>query len=184
MRATVLTAAACVLLASGASAARELDGVTLPDTVSVEGREMKLIGMGVRTKWMVRVYVAGLYAQKPTFNADKLITSDQPKSITLHLVRDVGREKIIEAIQDGFAKNSSAELPALQARLDQLAAAIPDLKSGQELILSYLPGKGTVVGGVATPTVLEGQDFAQALFAVWLGKDPADSDLKRKLLGG
>jgi hypothetical protein len=174
---------AVLTLAASAAAAREYEGVTLPDTVTVDGKEMKLIGMGLRTKWMVKVYVAGLYAEKPTFNAEKLITSDQAKSITLHLVRDLNKEKIVEAIQDGFAKNSKVQLPQLQGRLDQLAAAIPDLKSGQDLTLTYIPGKGTVVGGVAKPTVIEGQDFAQALFSVWLGAEPADSDLKKKLLG-
>jgi hypothetical protein len=173
-----------VLLLSTEAMARDSDGVTLPDTINVEGKEMKLVGMGVRTKWMVKVYVAGLYAEKPTFNADKFITSDQAKSITLHLVRDVEKEKIVGAIQEGFAKNSKDQLPGLQARLDQLAAAVPDLKSGQDLTLTYVPGKGTLVGGVGKPTVIEGKDFADALFAVWLGKDPADGDLKRKLLGG
>jgi hypothetical protein len=169
---------------SSAAVAKESDGVTLPDSITVEGKTMTLIGLGVRTKMMFKVYVAGLYAEKPTFNAEKLITSDQAKSITLHLVRDLSKEKIVEAIQDGFAKNSKDQLAALQGRLDQLAAAVPDLKSGQELTLTYIPGKGTLVGGVGKPTVIEGADFAQALFSVWLGKDPADSDLKRKLLGG
>ena len=169
---------------SSVAVAKESDGVTLPDSITVEGRTMTLIGMGLRTRMMFKVYVAGLYAEKPTFNAEKFIASDQAKGITLHLVRDLNKEKIIEAIQDGFAKNSKDQLPALQGRLDQLAAAVPDLKSGQELSLTYIPGKGTLVGGVGKPTVIEGADFAQALFSVWLGKDPADSDLKRKLLGG
>jgi hypothetical protein len=176
--------AVLALMVSSEGLAKELDGVTLPDTMTFDGKSMSLIGVGLRTKWMVKVYVAGLYAEKPTFNAEKFITSDMAKSITLHLVRDVGREKIVESIQDGFAKNSKEQLASLQGRLDQLAAAVPDLKSGQELMLTYIPGKGTLVGGVGKPTVIEGKDFADALFAVWLGKDPADSDLKRKLLGG
>jgi hypothetical protein len=30
---------------------------------------------------------------------------------------------------------------------------------------------------------VEGKDFADALFSVWLGKDPADDDLKAGMLG-
>lgn len=176
--------AALALVVSADVAAKELDGVTLPDTVTFDGKTMSLIGMGLRTKWVVKVYVGGLYAEKPTFNAEKFITSDMAKSITLHLVRDVAKEKIVESIQEGFAKNSKEQLASLQGRLDQLASAVPDLKAGQELTLTYLPGKGTVVGGVGKPTTIEGKDFADALFAVWLGKEPVDSDLKRKLLGG
>jgi hypothetical protein len=32
--------------------------------------------------------------------------------------------------------------------------------------------------------VLELKDFADALFAVWLGANPVQEDLKKKLLGG
>ena len=100
------------------------------------------------------------------------------------LLRDVGKDKIIESIREGFEKQSKAQMPALQGRLDQLAAAVPDLKKGDILSLTYVPEKGVVVGGAAKETVIPGKDFADALFSVWLGPDPVDTDLKRKLLGG
>jgi hypothetical protein len=102
----------------------------------------------------------------------------------LHLLRDVTKDKIIESIREGFEKQSKDQMPALQARLDQLAAAVPDLKKGDLLSLTYVPEKGVVVGGAAKEAVIPGKDFADALFSVWLGPDPVDSDLKRKLLGG
>ena len=51
------------------------------------------------------------------------------------------------------------------------------------LTLTYVPDKGTVVSGAGKETVIPGKDFADALFTVWLGPDPVDGDLKRKLLG-
>jgi hypothetical protein len=32
--------------------------------------------------------------------------------------------------------------------------------------------------------VIEGKDFADALFSVWLGPEPVQADLKTALLGG
>ena len=32
--------------------------------------------------------------------------------------------------------------------------------------------------------VVEGLDFKKALFAIWLGEDPADDDLKEAMLKG
>jgi hypothetical protein len=75
-------------------------------------------------------------------------------------------------------------MPGLRDRLAQLAAAVPDLKKGDVLALTYVPDKGTVVSGGGKETVIPGKDFADALFTVWLGPDPVDGDLKRKLLGG
>jgi hypothetical protein len=106
------------------------------------------------------------------------------KRMELHLLRDVGKDKIIESITEGFEKQSKAQMPQLKSRLDQLAAAVPDLKKGDVLSLTYVPEKGVVVGGAAKETIIPGKDFADALFSVWLGPDPVDGDLKRKLLGG
>ncbi|HEY1332999.1 MAG TPA: chalcone isomerase family protein [Myxococcaceae bacterium] len=164
--------------------AKDVDGHPVPDTVSQDGKNLSLIGAGIRNKWMFDVYVGALYAEKPTFNAANLIKSEQIKRIDLHMLRDVGKDKIVESIREGFEKNSKAQMPALQARLDQLAAAVPDLKKGDVLSLTYVPEKGVIVGGVAKETVIPGKDFGDALFSCWLGPDPADADLKRKLLGG
>jgi len=47
-----------------------------------------------------------------------------------------------------------------------------------------LPGKGTVVTAKGTEKgTIEGKDFADALFAVWLGPNPVQEDLKKALLG-
>jgi len=164
--------------------AKDVDGTQVPDTMSAEGKTLQLIGAGIRNKWFFNVYVGALYAEKPTFNAGNLIKSEQVKRMDLHLLRDVSKEKIVESIREGFEKQSKAQMPALQARLDQLARAVPDLKKGDLLSLTYVPDRGVVVGGVAKETVISGKDFADALFSVWLGPDPVDGDLKRKLLGG
>src|SRR5512138_1353244 len=165
-------------------AAKDIEGTQVPDTLTSEGKTLRLVGAGIRNKWFFDVYVGALYAEKPTFNAVNFIKSEQAKRMDLHLLREVGKDKIIETIREGFEKNSKAQMSALQPRLDQLAAAVPDLKKGDLLSLTYIPEKGVVVGGVAKETVIPGKDFADALFSCWLGPDPADLDLKRKLLGG
>jgi hypothetical protein len=72
---------------------------------------------------------------------------------------------------------------ALRQRLNVFKAAIPDLKEKEHLTFTYIPGRGTVIGGKATETVIPGKDFADALFSVWLGNSPVDGALKKGLLG-
>ena len=75
-------------------------------------------------------------------------------------------------------------MAALKDRLTSFMGVIPDLKEGQILKLTYVPGKGTTVkGGAAAEATVEGKDFADALFSVWLGKNPVDEDLKQGMLG-
>ena len=174
----------CLGLAAAARA-RQVGGVDLPDTVTVEGKMLKLNGGGVRTKAIFKVYVAGLYLETPGRDAASIASSDQVKRMTLVLLRGLDKGKITEAITEGFEKNSRAQLPALKARLDRFNAMIPDLEKGDQIVLTYVPGKGTEVSakGAAKGTI-EGKDFADALFSVWLGANPVQEDLKKALLGG
>ncbi len=184
MRRAILLGAGAILVAAGA-AAMELAGVTLPDTVTVNGTVLKLNGMGVRKKLFIKVYVGGLYLVKPGHDAAAVIAADEPKEVVMHfLYSKVGKDKLVEAWRDGFAANSAARLPMLQARLDQFCALWPDMKSGERAAITYLPGVGTKleING-KDAGVIPGKDFADAMFAVWLGAKPADAGLKAGMLG-
>ncbi|MFN7972724.1 MAG: chalcone isomerase family protein [Acidobacteriota bacterium] len=166
------------------AAAGELEGVKMDATADVAGKTVKLQGMGLRTKLMFKVYVAGLYLETPDKDAAKVIAADEVKRVQLHLVRDLAGGKIAEAIVEGFERNSKAEMPKLKERLDRMTAMIPDVKIGDVIVFTYVPGKGTdvTVKGESKGT-LEGKDFGDALFAVWLGASPVQEDLKAALLG-
>jgi hypothetical protein len=100
-------------------------------------------------------------------------------------LRDVDKAKILDTYREGFRNNSGGPaLPALLAKLDRIAPALVDMKKGAEMIVTYVPGEGTTVAAAdATPVTIEGKDFADAMFRNWLGSHPADSDLKKGLLG-
>lgn len=166
--------------------AKEVAGVSFPETATVEGKALKLNGAGLRTATFlsVKVYAAGLYVENPSKDAAKVINSEQVKLVRMAMLRDLEKQKLADAISEGFEKNAKAQLPALKERLAKLLAAIPNLKKGDELTLAYVPGKGTQVETKSGEKLsIEGKDFADALFSVWLGKHPADGDLKEGMLG-
>jgi len=165
--------------------AGELEGVQMPDTLDVAGKQLKLNGMGLRKKFFFNVYVAGLYVESPSKDPAALVQADEVKRVKMSMLRDLSRDQIAEAIREGFEKNNKAQLPQLKARLENFIAQMPTaVKKGDVLELTYLPGKGTeVTAKSGEATHIEGKDFADALFSVWLGKFPVDEDLKRGMLG-
>jgi Chalcone isomerase-like len=183
-RAPAISAAALLAVAS-VLCALEVGGVKLSDSVTVDGKTLKLNGAGVRKKAIFKIYVASLYLESPAKDAASVIASGQAKSMRLHMLRSVEGAKVSGAIIEGFEMNSKEALPKLKGRLDQLARMIPDVKDGDEIALSWIPHKGTQVAvrGTVAGTI-EGRDFADALFAVWLGPNPVQDDLKSDLLGG
>jgi hypothetical protein len=173
------------LLMSFAAFAGELKGIKMADTMSVGGKDLKLQGMGLRTKAIFKVYVAGLYLEAPSSEPDKIIASDTTRRVEMTMMRDLEKGKITSAINEGIEKNSKEKMGALKERLDKFSGAVPDLKEGQSLSITYVPGKGTTVKGAGgTEMTVEGKDFADAIFLVWLGKNPVDEDLKKGMLGG
>ena len=70
------------------------------------------------------------------------------------------------------------------ARLGRFGAMIPHIAAGDEILLTWVPERGTKVTVRGTDRgVIEGRDFADALFAVWIGPNPVQEDLKKALLG-
>ncbi|HEY6066007.1 MAG TPA: chalcone isomerase family protein [Thermoanaerobaculia bacterium] len=183
-KATALALVLC-LAAAVPVLAKEVAGVTVPDTATVEGKTLKLNGAGLRKKMIFKVYVAGLYLETPSKDAAAVVSSDQVKRMQLSVLRSLSSHQVNEAISEGFEKNSKPQMGALKARLEKLETMIPNVVEGDQILLTYVPGKGTVVSAKgAEKGVIEGKDFADALFSVWLGPNPVQADLKKALLGG
>ncbi len=171
-------------LAAGAGAV-ELAGVSLPDSVQVAGTTLTLNGAGIRKKVIIKVYVGGLYLPAPKTDPAAILAADEPRQMIMHFVyKEVEAAKVTEAFREGFANNSATSLPALQARLDAFCALWPTMRAGDRAVMTYVPGGGITlsINGKELGTTA-GRDFADALFAVWLGRKPADSGLREGLLG-
>jgi hypothetical protein len=180
-RAVLALALALPTLAS----AKELAGVTMADTLSAEGKELKLNGLGLRKKLFFKVYVAGLYVEAPNKDGQAILSADSVRVTKMHMLRTLEKKQITEAIEKAFKENAADKLPALKDRLEKFMGLVSDIKEGEDMVITYVPGKGTkIAGGDREKTVVEGKDFADALFSVWIGAHPVDDDLRKGMLGG
>ena len=181
-----LVLAAALALAAGPALAAKVEGVDVPDKVTVGGQELALNGAGVRKKLWIEVYVGALYLPSRTTSAQQAITMDGPKRIHMFMLYDVGKKKLVDAWEEGFENNSSKEeLRALDSRMETFYSYWRDTEEGDQIVLDYVPGEGTTVTfkGVDMGTI-QGADFAAALMRIWLGDEPADEGLKEGMLGG
>lgn len=184
-------AAAALLLAAQlpAQAAIDVKGVKFEDSTQVGGQSIALNGAGLRTKFFVNVYAAGLYVTKKDASAQTLISQPGPKSIHAVLLRDLTAAEFADALVKGFTANATPqELTKTQARLEELKTLIygfGEAKKGLALHLDYVPGAGTrvIVDGQQKGKDIPGEDFYQGLLKIWLGNHPVDSDLKESLVG-
>jgi len=164
--------------------AAELAGVTLPDTQQVGGKTLVLNGMGIRSKYMVKVYVGGLYLEQKSSDANSIVNSDGPKEILMHFLHGASKSQMTDAFNDGFSDNSPDAMKSMKSQIDQFLGGLDAVKSGDEMVVTYVPGTGSslAINGQKKVTVT-GSGFATVLFSVWLGPKPPNADLKKGMLG-
>jgi len=167
--------------------ASECSGVKMPERIALGNTNLVLNGMGIRraTIFSVRVYVGGLYIEKPTRNARDVLSSSAAKRLTLHFVRDVSSGEMADAINEGIRKNASgpAEVDSGLRQASKITRHMPPLRKGIELTFDYLPGKGLQVLAANRPIATsDDTNFIQLLFRIWFGLKPPDEDLKAGML--
>ena len=174
----------CTLAAALQVHAGTLAGVTLPDTAQVGGKTLVLNGMGIRTKFMVKVYIAGLYLEQKSSDPAAIIKADAPRQIVMKFVHGASKSQMSDAFQEGFENNSPDAAKTLKPDIDHLLGALEPIKDGDQMVFTYVPGTGTTmtINGKDKLTIA-GPAFGQLMMAVWLGPKPPNADLKKGLLG-
>lgn len=164
--------------------AASLAGVTLPDRVQVGGTTLVLNGLGLRKKFVVKVYVAGLYLEQKSSDPSAIIKADAPKRIVMQFLHGASKNQMADAFDESFNNNAPDAKKTMKADIDRLLGALEPVKEGDQMVFTYIPGTGTTLAingndklTIAAPA------FGPVLFSVWLGPKPPNADLKSGILG-
>ncbi|TQK05356.1 chalcone isomerase family protein [Herbaspirillum sp. SJZ107] len=178
-----------VTMALPAAAAVDVSGYRFEDTNKVAGKDLKLNGAGMRTKFVIKVYAAGLYLPEKSKALAEILKQDGPRRITLQMARDVSSEDFGKAFMDGLNDNvDKAEKQKIVAQIGkfgEMFAGVDGLKKGDVLHIDWIPGSGTVceLNGKKLIESVPDVNFYNALLRIWLGDKPVDRSLKPALLG-
>ena len=172
-------------LAAVAAEARTVAGVNLPETVSVNNQNLVLNGAGIRKKFFIKIYVGGLYLAAKQSDAAAVITADASRRMVMHFLYGVSKDQISEAWEEGLRDNTPSASAEVKANFNKLASWMAAIDKGKELVLTYVPGQGTIVevNGVAKGT-LPGKATSDAILATCIGPKPGPGDdFKKAVLG-
>lgn len=184
MRKLVLAAAITLAAATSVSAVT-LAGAKIEDSVTVNNHNLVLNGAGLRKKFFVKVYVGALYLPSKQNNAAAILAADTPRRMVMHFVFDVDKEKMAEAWSEGLEDNTPNASPEVKTAFKTLASWMEDIKDGQRIVLTYVPGIGTTVEVAGkNKGTLGGKAVADAILNTWLGPKPGPGgDFKNAVLG-
>lgn len=171
------------------AAAVELAGVKYAPAANVGEAALQLNGAGIRYRFVVQVYTAGLYLAAKADTPEAVLAATGPKRLHVVMLRDIDASELGRLFTRGMQENAAKEefsksIPGT-LRMADIFSAKKRLAKGETFSVDYLPGVGTqvLVNGKPASDPITEPEFFRALMGIWLGPNPADSGLKQALLG-
>jgi hypothetical protein len=187
-----LLASACAALLVGQTVSAqtvELAGVKYLPTVALAGNTLQLNGAGIRYKFVIKVYTAGLYLGGKASTPEAVLAAPGPKRMHVVMLRDIDANELGKLFTRGMQDNAPREefsksIPGT-LRMADIFSAKKKLLAGDSFSVDWVPGTGTtvLVNGKPQGDAVKEPEFFNALLRIWLGPNPADRLLKEALLG-
>lgn len=166
-----------------------VEGVNIPEGVSLDTINLKLNGVGVRNKFHLKVYVAALYLPNKNNNPKDVINKNEPQAIALHMTSILmTSSNMSKYISEGFYRSTNGKVAPIQKQID-LALSIfnsEPVSKFDKFEMFYIPEENGVKAyknGKFLAFIPGGVEFKKAMFGIWLSDDPVDADLKDGILG-
>lgn len=169
--------------------AKEIEGVKYEKSINVEGKTLKFIGAGIRVKTIVivgvNVYTLGAYTESGICDKDKIINTEETKSLVLVMLRKVDANTMATTIGEAFDKqlsdNSPKELRDKRAKFEALFKE--PLDKGNKINFDYTPGKGMSISQNGKLLgIIEGSDFAKVFFSIYFGPNNCCPNLLKSIM--
>lgn len=188
-RLRVVVALVLSVLLAPANAAVDIAGVRVADDAMVANQKLVLNGAGIRTRFIVKVYVAALYLKEKKGSYKEIAALPGAKRVAVTMLREVSSDELGEALLAGIRKNCTPDEtrrfgPQLLAMGD-LFGKIPKLGKGASFFVDWIPASGTVISVDGKPVAdpIPDEAFYHAILRIWIGDEPADAGLKPAMLG-
>lgn len=168
--------------------AKEISGMMVPDTLTVEQVPLQLNGVGIRTKLIFDVYVIALYTAQKIQQPETLIQLNKPNRIWISFLRKVDANTMYVSLLDGLKNNlTMAEIARFKPQLEQMEKLfnrVQILQKGDTVVIDIVPNYGLKINiqEGKYKTDIASEAFAYSLLNIWLGTKPVDKKLKSVLL--
>ena len=186
-----LIALAALAFLPGAHAAESitLENQTFPANATVAGAPLQLNGVGLRSAFIYKVYLAGLYLPAKAATGPAVFAQPGAKRLQVRMLMDGPSDEFAKAFTGGIAKRTPADqVAAMQDRIalfDRTLRSVGNVRKGDVVNLDYVPAAGLTmtVNGKPFGTPVPGADLYAALLQIFVGERPVDAKMKAGMLG-
>jgi hypothetical protein len=180
-----LSTAILLLSFLSSQAQTKINGITFPDTYTAGKDKLVLNGGGTREKYWMDMYIGALYLPAKSKDAATIVSANSSAAIKICIVSGlITSSRMTEAVEEGFKKSTGGKQADYKDKIDKFKQAFSEaIKKGDVFDIVYSGEKISVYKNNTLKAEIDGLDFKKAVFGIWLGTEPADSNLKDAMLG-
>lgn len=189
MRIVILSVAlmmGAIALPTTASAA-ECEGVTYPDTTTVDGKTLVLNGMGIRTATVfnVNVYMAGAYVTKKSTSSKELLDLSKPIKVVLTFMRNVSKNKVVGAYQENLDRAPDGVRENITKDYENIMEKLQSVKKGDTHVFTYIPGTGMQIETIGKHrTTITNPTMIEYFLGLYIGPNPNYQKMRDGVVNG
>lgn len=169
-----------------AFAQTKINGIPFSDTYPAGKDKLVLNGGGTREKYWMDMYVAALYLTAQNKDAAGIVEANSSMAIKINIVSSlITSARMKEAVEEGFKKSTGGNEAIYKDKIALFENAFSEeIKKCDVFDIVYTAETVSIYkNNILKGEIKGGLDFKKAVFGIWLGNDPADSDLKDAMLG-
>ena len=165
--------------------ALDVDGLSFPDELTVEGKKLSPNGYGSRLYSLlkIKVYSAVLYTPSKTSDAQALLSASYPRAILIRMRKPAKKEEAIKAWDYFITENCKSPCVMEESRKNAFLQLLDHVKEGDEECYVFdsngleLQRNKKIVGRV------NDRELSKLVLSGWIGPVPTTEALKEALLG-
>jgi long-chain acyl-CoA synthetase len=169
------------------AAAATVEGVVFPDHYGVDGHELVLNGAGLRTLTIfhIHAYVAGLYLQAPSRDAQQILSAPGTKVVVMEFLHTGSKADVERQYRKGEEENCShGECdPADKDDFERLIAAAPGVEPGDTFTYIVDDRGVRLLHNNKLVIDIANKDLGYRILSGFIGAHPPSPELRAALLG-
>ncbi len=167
----------------------EVGSVKYEPIAQVGNARLLLNGAGIRYKAVFKVYTAGLYLNAKATTPEAVLANTGPRRMHVVMLREIKGDELGKLFTRGMEDNATRDEFYKSVggimKMSEIFSAKKKLVPGEHFSVDWIPGVGTtiLVNGKPAGEPVKEPEFFTGLLKIWLGRSPADHQLKEALLG-
>lgn len=165
----------------------DIEGVSVPEAVSIEGHTLHLNGAGLREISLLgarmKLYVASLYTPVRVRSLKELLASPRPVEINFIFLKGVSRTLVERSWRQQFARSATYTYPGFGKDQETFISLLGNLDEKGRDTVQFLSGETRVLDQGRLMGTIRGEEFQRAFFFLLFGDKPISRRLKANLLG-